>query len=78
MRDRIYKVGGQSVKLYERDGKIYVEHDGIVKQYDNVRYAAITVSDKVCDMIFYHIMQEAEQEFDDVWGTEPRRKDAAV
>lgn len=74
MRDRVYKIGGQCVKLYERDGRIFVERDGIVKQYNNVRYAAIAVSDKVCDLIFYNIMWEAEQEYDDVWGNTPRRK----
>lgn len=74
MRDRVYKIGGQTVKLYERDGIIYVERDGAAKEYDNIRYAAIAVSDRVCDMIFYSIMSEAEQEYDDVWGEEPRRK----
>ncbi|MGN0587190.1 MAG: hypothetical protein ACI4JF_07885 [Oscillospiraceae bacterium] len=77
MRDRIYKIGGQCVKVFERDGKIYVERDGIVKQFDNIRYAAVAVSDKVCDIIFYNIMLEAEQEYDDVWGINPRRKDTA-
>ncbi len=76
MRDRVYKIGGQCVKLYDRGGIIYVERDGVVKQYDNVRYAAIAVSDLVCDAVFYNIMQEAEQEYDDVWDT-PRRKGAA-
>ncbi len=77
MRDRVYKIGGQNVKMYERDGKIFVERDGIVKQYDNIRYAAIAVSDKVCDIIFYNIMLEAEQEFDDVWNTPRRKSDSA-
>lgn len=77
MRDRVYKIGGQCVKLYERDGKTFVERDGIVKQFDNIRYAAIAVSDKVCDLIFYNIMFEAEQEYDDVWGINPHRKSVA-
>lgn len=78
MRSRTYKIGGQCVKLYERDSRIYVERDGIVKQYDNIRYAAVAVSDAVCDIIFYNIMLEAEQEYDDVWGIHPCRKEAAV
>lgn len=77
MRDRVYKIGGQNVKMYERGGRIFVERDGIVKQFDNVRYAAIAVSDKVCDLIFYNIMLEAEQEFDDVWDTPRRKSDSA-
>lgn len=76
MRDRVYKIGGQCVKMCVRGGRIFVERDGIIKQFDNVRYAAIAVSDKVCDLIFYNIMLEAEQEYDNVWD-EPRRKDAA-
>ena len=77
MRDRVYKIGGQNVKMYERDSKIFVERDGIVKQFDNVRYAAIAVSDKVCDIIFYNIMLEAEQEYDDVWDKPRRKSDSA-